>query len=325
MSVTVAPVVLRSVVRPLGRLIFLPQSPWTVQRRALDLAFTWPGAPRELTVTRDDLGGVPTEVLAPEQPGNRVLLYVHGGGYTVGSPRSHRALAGRLAFALRAVTYVPDYRLAPEHRFPAAFEDSLGAYLAVLERAQNDEKVFVAGDSAGGGLALALGVAAVQRGLPLPAAIGLLCPAIDWTLEAMHRVPRDGREPMLTPDLLRRFCDATRIWMPTIGRTPRCPRFLQILPGCRHLSSTPPVTTRCWSSRNSWSIRREMPGSPCNTASARRCRMAFTPVRACWVRRTGRSTRLPRRWWRCRARPGRRGEAASSPQHFVSAAIVFLR
>lgn len=208
MSVTVAPVVLRSVVRPLGRLIFLPQSPWTLQRRALDLAFTWPGAPRELTVTRDDLGGVPTEVLAPEQPGNRVLLYVHGGGYTVGSPRSHRALAGRLAFALRAVTYVPDYRLAPEHRFPAAFEDSLGAYLAVLERAQNDEKVFVAGDSAGGGLALALGVAAVQRGLPLPAAIGLLCPAIDWTLEAMHRVPRDGREPMLTPDLLRRFCDA---------------------------------------------------------------------------------------------------------------------
>ena len=208
MSVTVAPVVLRSVVGPLGRLIFLPQSPWTLQRRALDLAFTWPGAPRELTVTRDDLGGVPTEVLAPEQPGNRVLLYVHGGGYTVGSPRSHRALAGRLAFALRAVTYVPDYRLAPEHRFPAAFEDSLGAYLAVLERAQNDEKVFVAGDSAGGGLALALGVAAVQRGLPLPAAIGLLCPAIDWTLEAMHRVPRDGREPMLTPDLLRRFCDA---------------------------------------------------------------------------------------------------------------------
>lgn len=164
---------------------------------------------RDVRRTPVDAGGVAAEWIDVASGGDGpVIIYLHGGAFCLRFPCTHAALVARLCRRLGARGLLPDYRLAPEHRFPAAFEDSLGAYLAVLERAQNDEKVFVAGDSAGGGLALALGVAAVQRGLPLPAAIGLLCPAIDWTLEAMHRVPRDGREPMLTPDLLRRFCDA---------------------------------------------------------------------------------------------------------------------
>lgn len=208
MSLHVPPAVLRILAFPLGRLVFLPVAPWRMQRRALDLAFTWPGAPRELTITRTDLGGVPTERLAPEQSASRVLLYLHGGGYAVGSPRSHRALAGRLALALNAVTYLPDYRLAPEHRFPAAFDDSLAAYLALLDDGWRADQIFVAGDSAGGGLSLALGVAAVQRGLPVPAAIGLLCPGIDFTPSALESLTRVRYEPFLTQRLMHRFADA---------------------------------------------------------------------------------------------------------------------
>jgi acetyl esterase/lipase len=208
MAIHVPPAIVRMVARPLGRLIFLPRAPWRAQRRALDLAFSWPGAPREISITRTDLGGVSTEILTPVRPGRRVLLYLHGGGYTVGSPRSHRALAARLAGGLQAVTYVPDYRLAPEHRFPAAFDDCLAVYTALVQDIRAGDQIFVAGDSAGGGLSLALGVAAIQRSLPSPSGIGLLCPAIDWTSEALANVPRDKREPMLTPDLLQRFCDA---------------------------------------------------------------------------------------------------------------------
>lgn len=192
----------------MGRLVFLPVAPWRAQRRALDLAFTWPGAPRGLDVARTELGGVPAECLTPERTAARVLLYLHGGGYTVGSPRSHRALAGRLALALNAVTYVPDYRLAPEHRFPAAFDDSLAAHLALLDDGWRADQIFVAGDSAGGGLSLALGVAAIKQGLPVPAAIGLLCPGIDLTPSAMSTLTPVRYEPFLTPGLLRRFVDA---------------------------------------------------------------------------------------------------------------------
>lgn len=208
MSIHVPPLAVRSLAFPLGRLVFLPFMPWRVQRRALDLAFTWPGAPDGLTVRQTELGGVPTEMLTPERPVDRVLLYLHGGGYTVGSPRSHRALVGRLALALDAVTYVPDYRLAPEHRFPAAFDDSLTAYLALLDGGWRADQIFVAGDSAGGGLSMALGVAAVQRGLPVPAAIGLLCPGIDLTPSAMSRLTQVRYEPFLTPRLMQRFAEA---------------------------------------------------------------------------------------------------------------------
>lgn len=207
MSIHVPPLLVRAFAFPLGRLVFLPGVPWRVQRRALDLAFTWPGAPKGLMISQTVLGGVPTEVLAPAQPVDRVLLYLHGGGYAVGSPRSHRALAGRLALALNAVTYVPDYRLAPEHRFPAAFDDSLAAYLALLDDGWRSDQIFVAGDSAGGGLSLAIGVAAVERGLPLPAGLGLLCPGIDFSPAALETLTWVRYEPFLTPQLLQRFAD----------------------------------------------------------------------------------------------------------------------
>jgi acetyl esterase/lipase len=175
----------------------------------MELLLRAPGAPRGVTISHTTIGGVPTELLTP--PGtepDRVLLYLHGGGYAVGSPRTHRALAGRLATELRAEAYVPDYRLAPQHRFPAAFDDSIAAYQGLLAAGWPADRIVVAGDSAGAALALALAVNARQRGLPLPAAIGLLCPGIDLTPEGLAALPRHRREPMLTIDLLRQFGDA---------------------------------------------------------------------------------------------------------------------
>ncbi|MCU1646258.1 MAG: bah 1 [Nocardia sp.] len=192
--------------RPFAKLVFPPAASWGTQRFRMRLLLAWPGTPRDVTVETIEFAGRPAELLTPAgvEPG-RVLLYLHGGGYCVGSPRTHRAVVGRLATQLRAVAYVTDYRLAPEHPFPAAFDDTLAAYQALLEAGWAAEQIFVAGDSAGGGLTLALGIAAVQRALPLPAALGLLCPGIDFTPAALGLLPKDGREPALTPALMARF------------------------------------------------------------------------------------------------------------------------
>src|SRR5262245_21716773 len=116
--------------------------------------------PREARVASVSAGGVPAEQI--EVPGlatSRVVLYLHGGGYSLGSARSHRNLAKRIAFAARARVVVPDYRLAPEHPFPAAVDDALAAYRGLLARGIAGGRIAVAGDSAGAGLALALLVA----------------------------------------------------------------------------------------------------------------------------------------------------------------------
>jgi monoterpene epsilon-lactone hydrolase len=209
MSVHLLPILLRAPLTLVGRWMFAPHATWEQRRRRMELALRLPGAPRRVAISQTRLCGVPTELLRPALTDpDRVLLYFHGGGYAVGSPRTHRALVGRLAVALRAEAYVPDYRLAPEHRYPAAFDDCLAAYRGLLAAGWPADRIVVAGDSAGAGLALALGVAARERGLPLPSALGLLCPGIDLTPEGVEALPRPGREPVLTVDLLHQFGDA---------------------------------------------------------------------------------------------------------------------
>lgn len=108
----------------------------------------------------------------------RALLYLHGGGYGIGSPRSHRHLAAALAEKTGAAVLLPDYRLAPEHPFPAAVEDALAAYRWLLSHHAAD-RLAIAGDSAGGGLTVATALAARDAGLPLPAALVCLSPWVD--------------------------------------------------------------------------------------------------------------------------------------------------
>ncbi|WP_300296963.1 alpha/beta hydrolase [Ferrovibrio sp.] len=119
------------------------------------------------------------EWLRPDKPRRgRALLYLHGGGYICGAPRTHRAITARLARRLGVAVFALDYRLAPEHPYPAALEDALRAWRWLLVEGYRPDRIWLAGDSAGGGLALALMLACRQQNLPLPAAAALFSP---WT------------------------------------------------------------------------------------------------------------------------------------------------
>ncbi len=145
------------------------------------------------------IGGVKGERITPQGavPG-RVLLYLHGGGYTIGSPRSHRPLAARLAATARTVAVVPDYRLGPEHRFPGAVEDVVAVYRALLDDGTEPGQLIVAGDSAGGGLTLATALALKAAGLPQPAGFFAISPWADLTQSGRsYRDKADG-DPMIT-------------------------------------------------------------------------------------------------------------------------------
>ena len=128
-------------------------------------------------------GGVSSLAVGPAGGRDVAILYLHGGGYTVGSAYGYRPLVSALVAAAGVGALVPDFRLAPEHPFPAAVEDALSAYRWLL--AQRPEGVVLAGDSAGAGLACSLLMTARARELPLPAAAVFLCPGVDPTGNAI--------------------------------------------------------------------------------------------------------------------------------------------
>lgn len=141
-------------------------------------------SPVELRVRRErlELARLPAERFTPRKGGDGagpVVLYLHGGSYIYGSTATHRELLCRVALEADARVLGLDYRLAPEHPFPAALEDAVAAYRALLDEGSPPSKLVIAGDSAGGGLTVAVLVAARDAGLPLPAAAVLLCPWVD--------------------------------------------------------------------------------------------------------------------------------------------------
>jgi epsilon-lactone hydrolase len=121
-------------------------------------------------------------IIPPDAMPQRTILYLHGGGYEVGSCASHRALVSYIAKACQAQTLLPDYRLAPEHPFPAALDDAITVYHWLLSREHTPENLVIMGDSAGGGLALATLLSLRDHGTPLPAATVLLAPWTDLAL-----------------------------------------------------------------------------------------------------------------------------------------------
>jgi len=136
------------------------------------------------------------------------ILYLHGGSYVLGSIATHRALAARVAAACDATTLLIDYRLAPEHPFPAAVDDAVGAYRWLLARGIDPGRIVVAGDSAGGGLAAATLVALRDAGDPLPAAAGLLCPWVDLEGTGRSLAANADADPMVDRDGLTRAAAA---------------------------------------------------------------------------------------------------------------------
>lgn len=145
------------------------------------------------------LDGVRGERISPQGAvEGRALLYLHGGAYVAGSPRSHRPMVARLAEAARAAAFVIDYRLGPEHRFPAAVEDAAAAYRDLLARGIEPSRLMVAGDSAGGGLAMALALKLKAEGLPQPAGYFVISPWVDLAQTGESYRTKADSDPMIT-------------------------------------------------------------------------------------------------------------------------------
>jgi acetyl esterase/lipase len=130
------------------------------------------------------------------------MLYLHGGGYVVGSIATHRGLAGRLSQAAAARVLLVDYRLAPEHPFPAAVDDAAGAYRWLLAQGIEPARLVIAGDSAGGGLTIATLVALRDAGVPLPAAAVCLSPWVDLEGRGDSVTTKAAADPLVHKDML---------------------------------------------------------------------------------------------------------------------------
>lgn len=185
------------------------QAPPTLQELRADFA---PAGrvhpvPEDVTVTEVTAGGVASHWLtAPGVDSGRVLLFLHGGGFKLGSLHSDGELAARLGRASGMRVLFPEYRLAPEHPFPAAVEDVMATWNWIREDQKlSASSVAVAGASAGGGLAVALLVAAREAGEALPAAAVLMSPTVDLTGSGASMTERAEHDPFSTPEMLRQF------------------------------------------------------------------------------------------------------------------------
>ena len=200
-TLRVPPAVMRAGARQLGRRCLDPALPWRVQRTRLDQLTRPFLLPRGTTVTEQMLGGVAAEVVSVPAPGSQpvpqpTVVHFHGGGYCIGSARTIRGWAAHLSAQAGCRVVLPQYRLAPEHPYPAGLQDAL-AVMAALEG-----PVVLSGDSAGGGLALALVLSMRDQGQGMPAGCILLSPWLDLGRDRRGDPALVRRDVLLTPDWL---------------------------------------------------------------------------------------------------------------------------
>jgi epsilon-lactone hydrolase len=206
--------VMRLAAGQLGGRALDPALPWPVQRARLDQATRIALLPRRVTVTGQTVAGLRAEVASSRAPGpapgpgpgpgpGPTVIHFHGGGYCLGSAVTARSWAAHLSAQTGARVVLPEYRLAPEHRYPDALEDAR----AVLKALSGAGPVVVSGDSAGGGLALALVLSLRDAGQELPAGIILLSPWLDL-----------GRDRRAVPDLVRRDVLLSPGWLDACAR-----------------------------------------------------------------------------------------------------------
>jgi len=154
--------------------------------------------PADVRVEAADANGVAAEwTVTPEANPANVILYLHGGGYTTGSLKSHRHMVAQAGREARGRTLALDYRLAPEHPFPAAVEDAVAGYRFLLSRGFAGDDIAVAGDSAGGGLTVALLVSLRDAGLPLPACAWCNSPWVDFEGRGSSMTAKASVDPMV--------------------------------------------------------------------------------------------------------------------------------
>ncbi len=153
-----------------------------------------------VSVEPTTVNGLAAEWLRPKHAAaGKVLLYLHGGAYLVGSCRTHRQMVSHIARAAGINVLVPEYRLAPEDPFPAAMDDAVGVYRSLLEDGFSAADIFIGGDSAGGGLTVATLLSLRHEGLPMPAAAVLLSPYLDVTASGESATTRAEQDPWFDP------------------------------------------------------------------------------------------------------------------------------
>jgi epsilon-lactone hydrolase len=180
----------------------------TTMRKMMSRAPAYP-KPADITWEPLDAAGLPAEWVIPDDcaPG-RAIVYFHGGGYATGTLESTRALCSHIARATRARLLVVDYRLAPEHPFPAAVDDAVAAYRFAIAAGFAPEAIAVCGDSSGGGLALATLVALRDLDEPMPAAAITMSPWTDLTLSGASLQANREQDPMVSAATLTLMADA---------------------------------------------------------------------------------------------------------------------
>jgi monoterpene epsilon-lactone hydrolase len=182
---------------------------WTERRQRLDeVGSVWPVAD-DITLEPVDVDGVPGEwSIAPGSNASRILMFFHGGGYCSGSILSHRRLVTEAGRAAGVRTLAIAYRLAPEHPFPAALEDALTAWHFLRRQGIAAKHIVVGGDSAGGGLTLALISQLQEAGEERPACMWLLSPWTDLTMSGSTLATKDSVDPIIHGGYLHELADA---------------------------------------------------------------------------------------------------------------------
>jgi phosphinothricin tripeptide acetyl hydrolase len=180
------------------------------RRKMYDAAERVFAMPESVAVTSVECGGRPGELLEPAAGAERALLYLHGGGYVIGSAQSHRHMIAAIANAAGAATLAPDYRLAPEHAFPAALEDAVAGYEWLQAKGWRPQQITIAGDSAGGGLTLATLLQLKDQGVALPGAAVAISPWTDMTASGASHQSKAAVDPMVTMASLQNFSEMYR-------------------------------------------------------------------------------------------------------------------
>ena len=211
-----------------------PRLPLPLRRPLLDATGYVVPVPRGTRRSSGALGGVPTErVVARGTHGPHQVLFVHGGGYELGSPTSHRGFAAHLSRATGAPVHLPDYRSAPEHPHPAAVDDVEAAYRVLRAAGHPSQRIALAGDSAGGGIVMALLLRLREAGEELPGAVALVSPWLDHGLRSPYLRTNARSDAMLSAEWLR---SASRAYL---GGTADVPAELRPLEA--DLAGLPPV------------------------------------------------------------------------------------
>ncbi|WP_212629595.1 alpha/beta hydrolase [Pseudomonas sp. KB-10] len=188
---------LRGFLRLFFRGLVRPPMPVSGQRRVLRMLTAITLTPRGVSRSTATLAGRPCEWHRPPGSSGSVLLYLHGGAFMIGGPDTHRGICASLAKRGALDVCALDYRLAPEHPYPAARDDVVAAYQALLQSGYRPEQIAIGGDSAGGNLSLVGCLRIIELGLPAPAALVCFSPVTDFTGEQMHQPPTG--DPLLHP------------------------------------------------------------------------------------------------------------------------------